>query len=66
MKFGWEVPTNETGGQTAELLERSICTEKCRKQSVVLHLDNGAAMKSLTMQAKCMISASSAHVVGHK
>jgi len=48
---GWEVHTNETGEQTAELLERSIWAEKCRKQNVVLHSDNGAPMKSLTMQA---------------
>ncbi len=48
----WEVHTNETGEQAAELLERSIWAEKCRKQNVVLHSDNGAPMKSLTMQAK--------------
>jgi transposase InsO family protein len=49
---GWEVHTDETGKQAAELLERSIWSEKCRKQNVVLHSDNGAPMKSLTMQAK--------------
>lgn len=49
---GWEVHANETGEQAAELLERSIWSEKCRKQDLVLHSDNGAPMKSLTMQAK--------------
>ena len=49
---GWEVHTKETGEQAAELLERSIWLEKCRKQNLVLHSDNGAPMKSLTMQAK--------------
>lgn len=49
---GWEVHTTETGEQAAELLERSIWSEKCRKQNLVLHSDNGAPMKSLTMQAK--------------
>ena len=49
---GWEVHHNETGEQAAELLERSIWSEKCRKQDLVLHSDNGAPMKSLTMQAK--------------
>ena len=49
---GWEVHTNETGEQAAELLERSIWSEQCRKQNLILHSDNGAPMKSLTMQAK--------------
>lgn len=49
---GWEVHTNETGEQAAELLERSVWSEKCIKQNVVLHSDNGAPMKSLTLQAK--------------
>jgi len=49
---GWEVHSNETGEQAAELLERSVWSEKCRRQDLVLHSDNGAPMKSLTMQAK--------------
>jgi transposase InsO family protein len=49
---GWEVHTAETGEQAAELLERSVWSERCRKQDLVLHSDNGAPMKSLTMQAK--------------
>jgi len=49
---GWEVHSNETGEQATELLERSVWSEKCRKTELVLHSDNGAPMKSLTMQAK--------------
>ena len=49
---GWEVHENETGEKAAELLERSVWSEKCRRQDLVLHSDNGAPMKSLTMQAK--------------
>jgi putative transposase len=49
---GWEVHYNETGEQAATLLERSVWAEKCLKKDVVLHLDNGAPMKSLMMWAK--------------
>jgi transposase InsO family protein len=49
---GWEVHDSETGEQAAQLLERSIWAEKCLKQNIVLHSDNGAPMKSLTMRAK--------------
>ncbi|MCR8923885.1 IS3 family transposase [Dasania sp. GY-MA-18] len=49
---GWEVHGNESGEQAAELLERSVWSEKCRRKNLVLHSDNGAPMKSLTMQAK--------------
>jgi putative transposase len=49
---GWEVHHNETGEQAADLLERSVWSEKCRKQNLALHSDNGAPMKSLTLQAK--------------
>lgn len=49
---GWEVHLNETGEQAAELLERSTWAEKCTQQDLVLHSDNGAPMKSLTLQSK--------------
>ena len=49
---GWEVHYNETGEQAAALLERSVWAEKCLKKNLVLHSDNGAPMKSLTMRAK--------------
>jgi transposase InsO family protein len=37
---GWEVHTSESGEQAAELLERSVWAEKCRKKELVLHSDN--------------------------
>jgi transposase InsO family protein len=49
---GWEVHLNETGEQAADLLERSTWSEKCTQQDLVLHSDNGAPMKSLTLQSK--------------
>lgn len=49
---GWEVHYNETGEQAAALLERTFWSEKCLKKDIVLHSDNGAPMKSLTMRAK--------------
>ena len=49
---GWEVHERESGELAADLLERSVWSEKCRKQDLVLHSDNGAPMKSLTMRAK--------------
>jgi putative transposase len=49
---GWEVHGNETGEQAAALLERSVWAEKYLKKNVVLHSDNDAPMKSLTMRAK--------------
>jgi putative transposase len=36
---GWEVHHNETGEQAAELLERSVWSEKCLKTDLVLHSD---------------------------
>jgi putative transposase len=49
---GWEVHYNETAEQAAALRARSVWAEKCLKKDVVLHSDNGAPMKSLTMRAK--------------
>ncbi|MCL1115622.1 IS3 family transposase, partial [Shewanella basaltis] len=51
---GWEVHDNESGEYAAELLERTLWAEKCVKQNVVLHSDNGSPMKSLTMQSKML------------
>lgn len=51
---GWEVHESESGEQAAELLERTLWAEKCVKQNVILHSDNGSPMKCLTMQAKMM------------
>lgn len=49
---GWEVHDSESGDLAAQLLERTVWAEKCVKKDVVLHSDNGAPMKSFTMQAK--------------
>ena len=49
---GWEVHHNESGELASELLERAIWSEKCVKNSLVLHSDNGSPMKSLTLLAK--------------
>jgi transposase InsO family protein len=49
---GWEVHENETGELAAELLQRAALSEKCDRGALALHSDNGAPMKSMTMQAK--------------
>lgn len=49
---GWEVHDCESGDHAATLLERTVWAEKCLKSRLVLHSDNGAPMKSITMQAK--------------
>jgi putative transposase len=49
---GWEVHYNKIGEQAAELLQRSVWSEKSLKKDLVLHSDNGAPMKSLTMRTK--------------
>ncbi|MFA0052687.1 IS3 family transposase, partial [Vibrio breoganii] len=49
---GWEVHQKECGELAAELLQRTVHRERCFKQALVLHSDNGAPMKSLTMRAK--------------
>lgn len=49
---GWEVYDRECGELAAELLQRSLMAEQCFQQPPVLHSDNGAPMKSLTLLAK--------------
>jgi putative transposase len=49
---GAEVHDSETGQHASELLQRSIWSEQCSGKGLVLHSDNGAPMKSFTMQAK--------------
>jgi len=49
---GADVYECESGEYGAELLQRAIWSEKCFKSAPVLHSDNGAPMKSFTMQAK--------------
>ena len=49
--MGWEVQ-QECGEQAAALLQRSVIREQCWKQPLVLHSDNGAPMKSVTLLTK--------------
>lgn len=49
---GWEVYECESGEYAAQLLERTVWSEKCLKSDLVLHSDNGASMKCMTMHSK--------------
>ena len=49
---GWEVHEQECGEHAAALLQRSVIREQCWKQPLVLHSDNGAPMKSVTLLTK--------------
>ncbi|WEJ06924.1 IS3 family transposase [Pseudomonas sp. FJ2-5-13] len=49
---GWEVYEAESGEKAAALLQRSVTQEKCWRQPLVLHSDNGAPMKSVTLLTK--------------
>jgi transposase InsO family protein len=52
MIVGWEVHECESGEYAAQLLERTVQSEKCLKTDVVLHSDNGSPMKCMTMRSK--------------
>ncbi|MGH8601253.1 MAG: IS3 family transposase [Gammaproteobacteria bacterium] len=49
---GWEVYGQESGELAAKLLQRSVISEQCLRQPLVLHSDNGAPMKSATLLSK--------------
>lgn len=49
---GWEVWEEENGEHAAELVERTVLAEKIRKNPPILHSDNGAPMKSVTLKTK--------------
>lgn len=49
---GYEVHEQETGEHAASLLQRTVLREQCFNQPLVLHSDNGAPMKSVTMKTK--------------
>ena len=49
---GWEVHDKEQGELAAQLIERSVLAERCYRQPLILHSDNGSPMKSYTMQSK--------------
>jgi hypothetical protein len=42
----------ESGELAAALMQRTVLRERCYRQPLVLHADNGAAMKSQTLQIK--------------
>lgn len=49
---GWEVWPEENGEYAAELVERAVILEKVRNTPLVLHSDNGAPMKAVTLKTK--------------
>lgn len=49
---GWEVHEQECGKLAAQLLQATVMREQCFKNPIVLHSDNGAPMKSVTLKAK--------------
>jgi putative transposase len=49
---GADVCEQELGELAADFLQRAIWSEKCINKKTVLHSDNAAPMRSLTMQAK--------------
>jgi putative transposase len=49
---GWEVYEQESGESAAQLLQRTVMREQCFKKPIVLHSDNGAPMKSVTLKTK--------------
>lgn len=49
---GAEVYAQELGELAADVLQRAVWSEKCVNSGTTLHSDNGAPMRSFTMQAK--------------
>lgn len=49
---GWEVHTHEAGELAATLLHKTCLKHGVQRQQLVLHADNGSAMKAATMLAK--------------
>lgn len=49
---GAEVYAQELGELAADVLQRAVWSEKCVNGGTTLHSDNGAPMRSFTMQAK--------------
>ena len=50
--MGHEVYEEESGERAAALMERTVLGERCYRQPLVLHADNGAAMKSQMLKVK--------------
>lgn len=49
---GWEVHEVESGELASELVQRAVLAERCFRQPLVLHADNGSPMKSQTLRVK--------------
>jgi putative transposase len=49
---GWEVYEQESGELASELMQRTVLNERCAGKPLVLHSDNGAPMKSVTLLSK--------------
>lgn len=49
---GWEAHEQESGTLAVDLVQKALWREKCYGKKPILHADNGAAMKSQTLQAK--------------
>jgi len=49
---GYEVYEEEHGAHAVAVLQRAMLSEQCFNKPVVLHSDNGAAMKSQTLKIK--------------
>jgi len=49
---GWEVHERESAELACTLVSRAVMAEQCFRQPLVLHADNGSAMKSQTLRAK--------------
>ncbi|MCP1065909.1 integrase core domain-containing protein [Serratia symbiotica] len=50
--IGYEVYEEENGEHATALLHRAVLRERCYRQLLVLHADNGGPMKSQTLKAK--------------
>jgi putative transposase len=48
----WEVYAHESGERAAELMQRTVLSERSAGKPLVLHSDNGAPMKSSTLLHK--------------
>lgn len=49
---GHDVHLVESGEHAAELMKRTVLSERCWQEPLVLHADNGAPMKSQVLQVK--------------
>lgn len=52
--MGYEIYESESGELAAGLIQRAVLRERCYRAPLILHSDNGAPMKSQTLQAKLL------------